>query len=392
MNTLDYVILALIAAAAYGGYRLGFMARVTSWIGLTVGLFLSARLLPTVLQEFTTPDPAAKLFLAGGMLIAGAFAGQAIGLVGGHALRRAVPLGPAAALDRSVGGVVGALGVVAMVWFLLPAMADVPGEFSRQARSSRIGSAIHSTLPRPPDTLQALRRLVGEGNFPRVFDSLRPAPEAGPPPSQLGLSVEVLNRVSASTVKVEGMACRRIQEGSGFAVGPDLVATNAHVVAGERPGATTVERPDGRKLKATVVLFDPDRDLALLRVPNLGQTPLPIGSARVGQQGAVFGHPGGQTELRVAPASIHQRVDARGRDLYDSHSTSRDVFILAADLRPGDSGGALTDQQGHVVGVAFAIAPDRPGTSYALTSAELNEVLAKPRGGAVPTGPCLSKA
>lgn len=390
MNSLDYVILLATAAAAYGGYRLGFMARVTSWVGLTLGLFMSARLLPAVLARFTGPDPAAKLFLAGGVLIAGAFAGQAIGLVAGHAIRRAVPHGPAATLDRGVGAVVGGLGVIAMVWFLLPAMADVPGGFSRQARASKIANAIDSTLPRPPDTLQALRRLVGETNFPKVFESLRPAPETGPPPSALGLSPAVLERVKASTVKVEGVACRRIQEGSGFAVGADLVATNAHVVAGER--STSVERPDGKKLSATVVHFDPDRDLALLRVPGLGQTPLPIGVATVGEQGAVFGHPGGQTELRVAPAAIRQRVDARGRDLYDSRSTSRDVFILAASLRPGDSGGALTNQQGVVVGVAFAIAPDRPGTAYALTSSELNEVMAKPRPGRVDTGPCLSKA
>jgi S1-C subfamily serine protease len=204
------------------------------------------------------------------------------------------------------------------------------------------------------------------------------------------MTPEAVAKVSASTVKVEGEACRRIQEGSGFAVGPDLVATNAHVVAGEK--ATRVERPDGKVLNATVVVFDSDRDLALLRVPGLGQAALPIGSAKPSQNGAVFGHPGGQKQLRVAPAAIRQRVDARGRDLYDSHPTSRDVFILAADLHPGDSGGALTDTRGDVVGVAFAIAPDKPGTSYALTSKELNAVLAKARPAeGAKTGPCLSK-
>jgi hypothetical protein len=42
-----------------------------------------------------------------------------------------------------------------------------------------------------------------------------------------------------------------------------------------------------------------------------------------------------------------------------------------------------------VVGVAFAIAPDRDDVGYALTDDELAAVLAVPRGGAVPTGPCL---
>jgi S1-C subfamily serine protease len=389
VNVLDLVLLAAFAVAAVGGYRLGFLARVASWIGLALGLIVAARLLPALLDYFSGPDPAAKFFLAGGILIIGAFAGQALGLVVGHAVRRAVPMGPAASLDRAVGGVVGALGVLVMVWFLVPAMGDVPGSVSRLARSSAIARWVSDTLPRPPDTLQTLRRLVGDSDFPRVFDSLRPAPVTGPPPAQLGMPADVEARVSASTVRVQGAACRRIQEGSGFAVANDLVVTNAHVVAGER--GTEVERPDGKILRAVVIMFDSDRDLAVLRVTGLDDLPLPIGSAKVGEEGAVFGHPNGQIPLRVAPAAVRQRVDARGTDLYDNHQTSRDVWILAADLHPGDSGSALTDTRGIVVGVAFAIAPDRPGTAYALTYKELQSALNEPRAaGGANTGPCLS--
>jgi S1-C subfamily serine protease len=118
---------------------------------------------------------------------------------------------------------------------------------------------------------------------------------------------------------------------------------------------------------------------------------LPVGSAQVGESGAVFGHPGGVDQVVIAPAAIRQDVVAVGRDLYDSHTTRRDVFILASDLHPGDSGGALVNQRGTVVGVAFAIAPDRPATGYALTSRELTPVLAQPLGGGVSTGPCLTE-
>jgi S1-C subfamily serine protease len=389
VNLLDLILLAAFVVAGVGGYRLGFMARVTSWIGLGLGLFISARLLPTLLDNFSGPDPAAKFFLAGGILIAGAFVGQALGLILGHSLRKAIPLGPVAALDRTVGAGVGVIGIVVMVWFLTPAMADVPGQFSRQARSSVIAQAIDQHLPRPPDTLQTLRRLVGDNNFPKVFESLQPAPETGPAPERLGMAAEVVERVKQSTVKVAGQACRRIQEGSGFTVADGLVVTNAHVVAGEK--ATEVERPDGRRLKAVVVLFDSDRDIALLRVAGLEQVPLPVVAGKIGEQGAVFGHPGGQTPLRVAPAAIRQKVDARGRDLYDEHGTSRDVFILASRLRPGDSGGALTNVRGQVVGVAFAIAPDQPDTAYALSNQELGEALAEPRTEGASTGPCLTR-
>ena len=98
--------------------------------------------------------------------------------------------------------------------------------------------------------------------------------------------------------------------------------------------------------------------------------------------------------VRIAaqPAQINREVEAVGRDLYDSHTIKRDVYILASDLRPGDSGGALVDTGGTVVGVAFAIAPDRPGTAYALTSKELTAALAQARKPGTSTGPCLSGA
>lgn len=390
MNTFDVIIVSAALAAAMGGYRLGLMARAFSWIGLALGLFVAARLLPTVIEQVQGPDDGTRLLLAAALLMAGAFVGQGIGLIIGARAHAFIPHGPLKQVDRAAGGAVGIIGVLVAVWLLLPAMADVPGWASQQARSSALARAIDRSAPPAPDTLQTLRRLVGENSFPKVFDSLRPAPTPGPPPAASGIAPDVVARVSASTVKIEGEACRRIQEGSGFAAAPDTVVTNAHVVAGvDRP---RVQRPNGRTLSATVVAFDSRRDLAVLRVPGLGQQPLPIGNAREGQSGAVFGHPGGQDALRVSPARIDERVQAVGRDLYDQSQTRRDVFILAAELHPGDSGGALTDQAGSVVGVAFAIAPDRPGTSYALTSAELRAALAAPRASAADTGPCLSNA
>jgi len=182
-----------------------------------------------------------------------------------------------------------------------------------------------------------------------------------------------------------------VQDGSGFTTAsPDTVVTNAHVVAGEKN--TSVITLNGRRLKATVVAFDPNRDLAILRAPGLNQAPLATATAKPGSTGAVFGHPGGQTPLAVSPAAIRQQVTAVGRDLYDSRETRRQVFILASDLAPGDSGGALVNPIGQVVGVAFAIAPDRPGTAYALTTDELRPMLASVGTAAVNTGPCLSEA
>lgn len=390
MNLLDVIILSSAAAAAVGGWRLGFLARVVSWIGMVLGLVVAARFLPAAVRTFEGQDPSSKLLIAGVVLLGGAFVGQGLGLLAGSSLRRFVPLGPVQIADSAVGALVGTLGVLASFWLLLPAIADVPGDAARLARTSTVARFLDETFPRPPDTLQVLRRVVGDTNFPKVFDALERSPEVGPPPETTGIPPAVLERARASTVRVSGEACGRVQQGSGFSPGTDVVVTNAHVVAGHAPGRTDVERPDGRTFDATVVVFDPARDLAVLRVPGLNEPALPVGEAESGDRVAVMGHPGGQEQLRVQPAAISQQVEAVGRDLYDSRSTRRDVFILAADLRPGDSGAALVDADGTAVGVAFAIAPDRPGTAYAVTDTELRAVLGQPRGSVVSTGPCLT--
>ncbi len=387
MNILDVLVVVGMVTAAIGGWRLGLLARMASWAGLTVGFLIAVRLLPTAVDA--GGDPRTRLVIAVAVLLGGALLGQGAGMFAGARLRQVVAPGPFRSVDRGAGAGLGVAGVVISLWLLLPSIAVVPGWPAQQAHGSAIAQVVDSVAPPPPDAIKTVRRLVGGDEFPRVFEALRPAPDPGPPPAAVTLSAAVQARVAQSTVKVEGIACRRLQQGSGFAAGPDLIITNAHVVAGE--DKTEVVRPDGKRLRATTVGFDPDRDLAVLRVPGLRQVPLPLVEGKVGLIGAVFGHPDGQDTLRVAPAAVRQRVEAVGRDLYDKKDTRRQVFILAATLHQGDSGAAVVDHAGEVVGVAFAIAPDRSGTSYALTSAEVRPLLAA-SSTAVDTGPCLREA
>lgn len=386
MNSLDLLLVVAALAAATGGYRIGFLARVASWIGMGIGVTLGARLLAPILEQLDEGTPTQLLVIVLGTLLLSAFVGQAVGLIVGRKLHVALPFGGIRQADRAAGAAVGIAGVVLSLWLLLPIMSDVPGWFAVQARTSTVAELVSEHLPDPPDTLATLRRFVGEGQFPRVFDALEPSPELGPPPAASGLSQAVVDRVVPSTVKVEGVACRRIQEGSGWVVAPGLVVTNAHVVAGE--GATVLQRSDGTEVDATVVAFDPNRDLAVLRAPDLDRDPLPRGDAAPGAVGAVFGHPGGGP-LRASPFEVGRQVLATGTDIYDAARTERDVLVLAAELHPGDSGGALIDPAGQVVGVAFAIAPDKGGVAYALAMNEVDDVLSGSLTAEVDTGPCL---
>ena len=386
MNALDLLLLVAVVAAAVGGFRMGFVARSTSWAGMAVGLLVAALLLPRILEKVDWDDQA-LLFLAVAVLFAGAFLGQALGLVIGGQLRLGIETGRGQALDQVAGALAGMAGVLVLLWLILPTMASVPGWPARQARQSELAGWLHDSLPEAPDAFLALRQLVGEDRFPEVFDALEPAPDVGAPPAATGISAEVSARVVESTVKVEGVACDRLQDGSGFVVGDDLVVTNAHVVAGE--DSTEVERSDGTRVSADVVAFDPERDLAVLSAPGLDRPALSLGDADEGDVGGVYGHPGGGP-LEISPYEIAQEVQARGSDIYDRNATEREVFLLATDLAPGDSGSALVDADGEVVGVAFAIAPDRDNVGYALTDAELSAVLAGDLTTPVDAGPCLS--
>jgi S1-C subfamily serine protease len=387
VNLFDLLVVVTVLAAALGGYQIGFVARVASWLGLGAGLLVAVRVAPPLLEALDPPDPGLRMILAVGTFLLIASLGATIGEFGGAKLRRLIPPGPSRVVDRAAGAVAGGFGILVLLWLLLPSLAEVPGELSAQVRDSVIARAVDRASPSVPESLRALRNLVRNADFPQVFDSLRPPPSGGPPPPSGVLDEAVEARVAASTVKIRGVACNRVLEGSGFAAGPDLVATNAHVVAGvDRP---SVLRPDGQELRGRVVVFDPDRDLALISVANLGQTPLPVGTASVGDEGAVFGHPRGQIPLEVSPARIVDRRQATGLNIYGSDRARREVFFLAAELQPGDSGGALIDQEGTVVGVAFAIDPSRPDVAYALTDDELSSVLDLPRGEPVDTGPCL---
>ena len=383
---LDVVLVLAAISAAGAGYRLGFVTRATSWLGLALGVTVGALALPPLLRQVQGSGDVTVALVAIAALAGSALLGQALGLVLGTRLHVALPHGPVRRVDQAVGAVLGIAGLLVGLWLLLPTLADVPGWTSEQARGSIIAREVNARFPDAPDTLQALRRLVGDNPFPRVFDALRPSPDPGVVPQASGLADAVAATVAASTVKVEGEACSRIQEGSGFFVADDLVVTNAHVVAGEDDSDVVLS--DGTRMDGTVVAFDPARDLAVLRTSGAARPALPLDEAEVGTPGGVFGHPGGGP-LEISPFQVGEQINAVGTDIYDSSRSERSVLVLAADLAPGDSGGALVDSQGQVVGVAFAVAPDRPSVAYALAVDEVTAVLSGDLTRERDTGNCL---
>ena len=197
-------------------------------------------------------------------------------------------------------------------------------------------------------------------------------PDPGPPPDTDGLTADVRQDVARSTVRVTGIACGRTTEGSGFAVGRDLIATNAHVLVGlDTP---TVELGDGTSMDGEIVAFNVIDDLALIRVRGTDFEPLPLGPADNGTVGAVFGWEPGPT-VDPTPFRIDRPVTVRIEAVASDERIERRSWLLAARIEAGDSGAALIDSTGTVVGVAYATTTRGSSVAYAVRAERLGALI-----------------
>ena len=197
-------------------------------------------------------------------------------------------------------------------------------------------------------------------------------PDPGRPPDTDGLTADVRDDVAQSTVRVTGIACGRATEGSGFAVGGDLIATNAHVLVGlDTP---TIELGDGTSLAGDIVAFNVIDDLALIRVHGADFEPLPLGPAGDGTVGAVFGWEPGPT-VDPTPFRIDRPVTVRIEAVASDERIERRSWLLAARIEAGDSGAALIDPTGTVVGVAYATTTRGSSVAYAVRAERLEALI-----------------
>jgi S1-C subfamily serine protease len=231
--------------------------------------------------------------------------------------------------------------------------------------------------------LSSLNRLIDPNGFPQVFTGLEPNPQKHAKLPSLGSVDQVVAAAEPSVVKVEGTGCGGIVEGSGFVFAKGQIATNAHVVAG-------VSHPkviDQNGIHdAVVTWFDPDLDLAVLRVDNLAGKPLKITTTEqaAGVNGVVLGYPAGG-DFNAQAASILDRFIAVGRNIYGQNQTTREVYSLQAHVIPGNSGGPLVGADGTVLGIVFATSTTYNDVGYALTGQQIASELAQAQQSATPT-------
>ncbi|HYU57225.1 MAG TPA: MarP family serine protease [Actinomycetota bacterium] len=389
MNLVDLLIAALAVLAIVSGFRRGAALQILTYVGLLAGLFAGALLAPPVAGLVDTPLAQAVAALV--VLVALTGAGDALGWWVGARAWTAARRSRLSPVDAAAGSVVSVVALLLATWLLAFNLVQGPFPFlARQIRGSAIVRGLDEILPAPPSILTEARRFLDRFGFPEVFTNLPPAP-AGPValPSDAEARRAAAGAVG-STVRIVGEACGLIQEGSGFVAADGYIVTNAHVVAGVP--APQVQQQNGGSEGATTVLFDPDLDVAVLRV---GTSPGPALTLRRdvvdrGARGAVLGYPGGGP-LDVERAAVRRSLEAVGRDIYGRRTVVREVYEVQAAVRPGSSGGPFVLGDGTVAGVVFAASTTEGNVGYALTSTSVGPDVRSALGRTAPvdTRPCI---
>jgi len=393
MTTVDWLLLPAIAVFAWSGYRQGFVAGVIAFSGYLVGGLAAARFIPQLLES-TSMGSSLRLIVTAAAVLASASLGNAIAAIVGQKLRSKITWDPGKRADAMGGLLLNVTTLAVFAWVVASTIAVLPpSSVTTAVRQSSLLGGIDAVVPDPARVwFEDLHAWVDTSGLPRAFAGLGSTGDvdvAEPDPKLI--KIPAVKAAWNSLVKVEGeaSACRTSVSGSGFVIGPNLVMTNAHVVAGVREPEVLV-RGNGEILAATTVYWDPKTDVAVLRVPELNAPALKfVSTAKSGAPAVIAGFPGGGP-LTAVPARIRTEITARGTDIYGKGSVLRDVYAVRGKVKSGNSGGPLLTPDGDVYGFVFAASLDNADTGYSLTAEEVRDayVASAKATRAVSTGRC----
>ena len=373
MNLLDLLIVLAAIAFAIGGFRNGAVVGLLSLLGFFAGAVIGAQIAEPLGSRIS--HGGAQIPVAIICVLFLAMAGQLLGVwAAGHIKQRFVN-SRVRPWDAGVGSALGVFSVLLVAWMVAVPLASSPyPTLSAEAAHSRIVRTVNSVMPDDVRSLySSLREFLDRSGFPPVLGDLPPDIVNVPPPGDLSPALrQQVVKAQQSVFKIYGEArkCSRGIEGTGFAYAPHHIITNAHVVAGTNQVGVVV---GGETVPATVVLFDPRRDVAVLYVKDLGAPLLHFASqpATRGAQAAVMGFPEDSPSLIIKSARIRSRITVQGNDIYGNDRVHREIYSVRSTVRSGNSGGPLLGADGRVLGIVFATALDSSDTGYVLTAKEV---------------------
>ncbi len=384
MSPIDIGIVVFALAMAAIGWERGLVLSALPLAGFVAGVAVGARLAPSLLEGGAQSPYAPAIAAAGGILLGlfGAIALEGVGrslsdrLARRDLARRADSLGGAALF--------GALALT-IAWVFGAVALNLPGQNARELREavqrSSILVSLNDIAPPSGEFLNALRRI----------DPTRavrgPEADVGPPDSALLDDPEV-EAAGLSVVRVTGSACGLGVTGSGWIAGPEIVVTNAHVIAGQDD--TEVTTVDGTTLDATALHYEPENDLAVLSVPGLvGEALDLVPKPRKGTASAAAGYPEGGP-LALTATRLGRTGTVQSQDSYGQGPVERLMTPFRGEVRNGNSGGPIVDGDGNVLATVFASSiTNGPPSGLGVPNELVSKALEGRLDGAA-TGPCAA--
>jgi S1-C subfamily serine protease len=378
LTILDLALILTLLSYLIYGLRNGFLVTLGGIAGFAAGAVAAFVSVPVVSDLVDDSGWRLTAIIAAAVLLM--MVGHGLGTMIGRRIRSVVRISPLRLADRVVGGGVN-LAVSALVMSMLAFSISALGVpfVSQQLADSKVIGFIDGVTPTPLKTSMAQLRsaVIGEG-IPTLFEGGvggRPVPVP-----DASTDTPALNKAAASVLKIAGTAyqCGQNQTGTGFVVSPGRVVTNSLVVAGVPE--PVVEVPGGGALPGRVVYFDSQHDLAVLAVDGLRSAPLQLGrNLPAGSPAAFAGYPHGGP-FQSKPATVRDITTVLVPDIYGNNAAAEDVYRLAGDVQPGNSGGPLLTMDGKVAGVVFAKSTSESSLGFAITMSDLDPVAARAPG------------
>lgn len=373
ITLIDVIIVVLLVGSVIRGYQIGFIRQLTSTVCFILGLYPGSLIASWTMSHMSGPTrPVAGLCI----LLTVCFACMTIGELFAVRIKIAIQNNSIQKLDNALGSVLAVITMLIGIWLAGALLQLAPAnDLQASLKRSYIIGTLNKNLPPFSTVLSSLNRFIDPNQSPQVFAGREPSPTATHELPDPATYQNMLSTVRPSVVKVEGLGCGGIVNGSGFVYSNERIVTNAHVVAGVRNPKITDENGTHN---TTVVLFDPRNDIAVLRSSNVAGKPLPIQmtDAKNGSPVFVLGYPGGGN-YSVEPGVILDQFTALGQDIYGKQRTIRSVYGIQATIVPGNSGGPVVDTSGKVRAVVFATSTTYNNIGYALATQQLADQLAR---------------
>jgi S1-C subfamily serine protease len=383
VSWVDLVIVVIVILAALRGFAAGAITQVATFIGLGAGFYLGTLIAPSLAGYITKGHWRPGLALI--IVLVATLLGVVVGGMLGRLVSRVVSALMLGIVDRVAGVAVSVAAALVFCWLVAGLLASAPwASLDRGIQNSAILSALDHVMPPVPSVESQVQSLFRKAGVPAIFaDVIEPTLPQPVEPSTLAPPVNHLSD-PRNVVKVLARGvCSDTSEGTAFYVTDHEVVTNAHVVAGH-----TKFSVDGAA--ATVALYDPDNDIAVLRVSRSG-APLSFLSGEPSNNSKIqiVGFPLNESRTR-SDGYYEGEITGDSRNIYNQDLAARTFLSLEANIEPGNSGSpVLVD--GKVAGIVESYSLSQLSTAYAIPlNVVRHDIASTPASGSVSTQTCLS--